>query len=124
MNQLKNFAHPDSRMEAYKTPTFGDLLEVLKILTPEQLTQPIRTWEEGAVGRVYALDILIDDFVSPSGEGCEPLSVYTDPTHPGYDPETAEGMEDEPVIYCRGTVLLNTDIQEDAATLTQKEDKS
>lgn len=117
--ELENYAHPDSRMNAYRTPTLGDLLTVLKSLTPQQLMQPIRTWEEGAVGRVYSVDILMDDFVSPSGEGCEPRSVYTDPTHPGYDAETAEDMEDEPVIYAMGTVLLSTDSQHEAATLNK-----
>lgn len=77
--------------------TWQDLKDVSAKLSPEQLKMPVMFWGEGVFGKFKTLQELQEDYVNPSGDGCEPVSVYAD------EPEF---LENEPVIYQKNTIIF------------------
>ncbi|MFA6057262.1 MAG: hypothetical protein WC756_03615 [Taibaiella sp.] len=79
--------------------SWSELKNFANTLTEEQLQQPVRIWGESFAADIESVEVLDEDMINPSGEGCEPVSAYAD------EPET---LEDEPVIYPAGRILLDT----------------
>jgi hypothetical protein len=78
----------------------GQLRTLLNALIQEELKQPIRFWGEDTSGTITSLEILSENYINPSGEGCEPVSAYKD----------EEDYEDlyatEPVVFPKGTIVF------------------
>ncbi len=70
-------------------------------LTEEELDQDVQWATEGRSGKTVDLWITSEDMINPSGDGCEPVSVYEG--EPDFD------VEAETVIYKKGTVILLID---------------
>lgn len=77
-----------------KNIIWQDVKEFVNSLNEEQLQQPMRYWGEEKAGGIFAISILQEDFINPSGECVEPSSTY-------------EFDEDEPIVYPKGTILLD-----------------
>lgn len=77
--------------------TYADLLTALHTLTPEQLAQEVRWWGDERGGCIVSVDVLECEYGNVSGDGHEPITVYTS------DPEAWAESSD---IMPAGTVLL------------------
>lgn len=77
--------------------TMRQAKEMLNRVPEELLDKPLMWWgeEEGGFASMQYLD---EDWINPSGESVEPKSVYTD---------EGEDMDDEPVVYPKGTVIVD-----------------
>lgn len=84
-------------LRSEKSITWGQVKEQLNHFTDQQLSQSLFFWGEGKGGNFSSLQVLTEDHVNPSGEGCEPVSVYE------YDQELLEG---EPIVFTKGTIIL------------------
>ena len=81
--------------------TYADLKRFLDGLTPEQLQQDARViGVETPGGYVTQAEVMKEDWINPSGEGVEPVSVYREYADPDFV------IEDEEVIYAKGEVFL------------------
>lgn len=80
--------------------TYADLKHHIDSLTPEQLRMHVFWYGERGGGEVYGLDIMSEDMINPSGDGMEPVSLYTD------DPEL---LQTEKVVAKKGQPLLCVD---------------
>ena len=78
--------------------TYANLLSELQLLSPEQLQQPVRYWGENKYGTINNCEILSDDYINPSGDGCEPADSYRHTL-------TEEEIRVE-IVYPKDTVLL------------------
>jgi len=94
--------------EENKKFTYRDLLEQLKSLADDQLGQEVRTCGLDRAGApIDMLWVVEEDQINPSGEGMEPISLYTDPTNTAYtDEERKDILEEEPIVCKKGTILL------------------
>lgn len=81
--------------------TYEDLRNFLNQLTPEQLKQKVAIWGENKYHTVYGIEELTDDFINPSGDGCEPVSVYED--------DEQFDATSEPIVHEKGTILMAID---------------
>lgn len=79
--------------------TWADLKEFANSLTAEQLAQPVKIYGEGYSKTAEFAEIFSEDMINPTGDGCEPVSCYSD------DPEYAN----EPVIYKAGTIMITAE---------------
>lgn len=82
--------------------TLGDLKAFLNSLPEEQLAQKPRLWDEGFSGTINGGCVLEEDYINPSGEGCEPISAYKD------EPDYADYASE--VVYPGGTVMFEAAI--------------
>ncbi|SHF17272.1 hypothetical protein [Chryseobacterium vrystaatense] len=77
--------------------TWGQIKAQLYYFTEDQLSQNVVFWGDCKGGKFSALQVLTEDHINPSGEGCEPVSLYAN------DPEYIEG---EPITFAKGSVIL------------------
>lgn len=82
---------------------YKELKDKLNQLTPEQLQMDVLFWGENVSGEITNLLILEDDYINPSGEGCEPLAGYKNS-----DEYEFSELENE-IIYKKGSVILNSE---------------
>lgn len=81
--------------------TNRELKEFLGTLTEEQLDQAVLLQSEWKGYDVIMPEIMEEDYINPSGEGAEPISLYpTDPEDPDYCDIT-----DEPIVIKKGSVM-------------------
>lgn len=89
-----------------KNLLWSDLKEFVNSLNDEQLQQEILVWDEdGGGGMIYSISITEDDMINPSGEGLEPISLYSNSD----DAEDIELAKYEPIILRKGAIILNMD---------------
>lgn len=78
--------------------TWYELKKFCSTLTGEQLGYEVKAWGENKAFTLKGVELLEDDFINPSGEGCEPISMYKD------EPDI---LKDEKVIYHKKQPILN-----------------
>ena len=82
-----------------------ELKEFADTLTAEQLQQDVIMWGDELSAQLIDCEVLDEDYINPSGEGCEPRSAYlTDP-----DPDVQEMGKDEKAVAQSGDVILMID---------------
>lgn len=86
--------------------TLRELRDKLNDLRDDQLDAPATFVGESKVGVIQSLWTLKEDYVNPSGEGCEPISTYQGDNLP--EGETEDDY-DLTVVYPKDTVLLTID---------------
>lgn len=80
--------------------TWGEIKEFLNGATPEQLSCKALIWhidnEECEIKgyKIHELQLAEEDHINPSGDGCEPVSMYED-----------QDVSDEPIIIKKGTLI-------------------
>lgn len=82
-------------IESPENVTWRNLKEILATLSDEELDQKAMIWYEESGGNVSEIYITTEDFINPSGDGVEPVSLYED-----------EDLLNEPVIINKGTLIL------------------
>lgn len=82
--------------------TLKDLRDMLNNIPEVNLNQPIRWWGEYKGGNVVSITQLNEDFINPSGDGCEPVSVYID-NDEDFDPES------EHIELPKGSIMFDVD---------------
>jgi len=87
-------------MKTTNINNWSDLKEFVQSLSEAELQQPVITWGESYSKRVHSISIMTEDMINPSGDGCEPLSAYTD------DSDYTD-MVDEPVIVKKGEIRID-----------------
>lgn len=87
-----------------KLNTWADLKKFANSLTEEQLKQPVKIYGEGHSETASFVEVFKEDMINPSGDGCEPVSVYLN--DPEYGKEYVEG---ETVIYKAGVIMITAD---------------
>lgn len=84
--------------------TWADLKEFANTLSEEQLNQKVKVFGENHSETVKSVEIFDEDMIDPSGDGCEPISVYLN------DPEYGQDFIDsETVCYKAGTIMITAD---------------
>lgn len=89
-----------------KSIIWMDILNFCKTLTLEELHQDVRVWGDEKGGGIYAISVIQDDLINPSGEGVEMKSMYINDSE---DEESREMAEDEPVVMPKGTIIFELD---------------
>lgn len=90
-------------MEKQTLNTWADLKAFANELSDEQLSQPVIIWGEGFVKDAQFVEVIQEDMINPSGEGCEPVSVYTN------DPEYTDILESEKIQVYKGEIRIAAD---------------
>lgn len=84
--------------------TLGQLKNFINSLNEDELKQPVRFWGEETGGIITSANILSEDYINPSGEGCEPVSIYKE------EPDFEELYQDEPVVITKGSIIFNVNV--------------
>jgi hypothetical protein len=79
------------------TLTWAELKVFANKLTPQQLAQPVLAMGEPG-GAIESVTIFEEDFINPSGEGPEPVSVY--------EQAVGDDVKEEPVVIAKGEIRL------------------
>lgn len=82
-----------------------DLKELLNSLPDEQLQQDVVWWGDERGGSVHAVLETQDELINPSGEGCEPRTLYTQ----SEDESEREIGDTEEIAYPKGQLILLVD---------------
>ncbi len=88
-----------------KTMLWKDIKEFCDTLTAEQLEQDVLIWGDEKGGGAFAISILQDDMINPSGEGIEPKSFYAE-SEDEVDRATAE---EEIIVIHKGKIIIDVD---------------
>lgn len=83
-----------------KILTTRELRDFLNSATDASLDAPVQWWGENRGGVVALAEVLKEDYINPSGDGCEPKSTY--------DQNTAL-RDGEDVVARAGTLVLHVD---------------
>jgi hypothetical protein len=90
-------------MENITLNTWADMKAFVNELNDEQLTQPVKIWGEGYSKDAEFVEIIQEDMINPTGDGCEPVSVYTN------DPEYVDILEYESISVHKGEIRITAD---------------
>mgnify|MGYP003513356362 CR=1 len=80
--------------------TYRELIEKLQALSPEQLDSQVKLMDEKGTYNLESVWALSEDYVNPSDEFLEPISVYEN------DDSLDLEEYDLTVAYTKGTVFL------------------
>jgi len=81
---------------------WSDIKEFVNSLTDEKLQQEVIVWGEEKGGGITSIVITEDDLINPSGEGVEPISVYSN----SENEEDRKIAEEETIVMTKGTLVL------------------
>lgn len=91
-------------LEAVEIKNWKDLRDYLNAQSEESLMSPVCFWGEYEGKKLPSIAKLNEDFINPSGEGCEPVGVYRN------DPEYGDNYVDgEDIVHAAGSLILQTD---------------
>jgi len=88
-----------------KPLTLRQLKDLLNTLDDNILDQDAWVWNEKGSNGLYQIIQLTEDMINPSGEGVEPVSIYTDDMKT--DKEKEEFLKEEEVIFKKGFVIFD-----------------